>query len=126
MTLPCGSVMTKSMSSYNLESEFELIYSVIAFYHFISMNTEFSNVVFQLHLVFRTPQNNYVLMKANVNYTHLIQVSLTLSNDHDNLPTFGTSNHFIWEFNFCEFDVTPHPHDPHKIALLRSTSRHEF
>ncbi|XP_068466613.1 probable CCR4-associated factor 1 homolog 9 [Phaseolus vulgaris] len=119
MTLPCVSVMTRSVWSYNLESEFELIRSVIALYPFISMDTEFPGVVFQSHPAFRQPQNNYAVMKANVDSMHLIQVGLTLSDRHDNLPTFGTSNRFIWEFNFCEFDVTQHPHAPHSIALLR-------
>ncbi|ESW30903.1 hypothetical protein PHAVU_002G191800 [Phaseolus vulgaris] len=119
MTLPPGSVMTRSVWSYNLESEFELIRSIISLYHFISMDTEFPGVVFQSHPVFRQPQNNYAVMKANVDSMHLIQVGLTLSDGHGNLPTFGTSNRFIWEFNFCEFDVTQHPHAPHSIALLR-------
>ncbi|ESW30904.1 hypothetical protein PHAVU_002G191900 [Phaseolus vulgaris] len=91
MTLPCGSVMTRSVPSYNLESEFELIYFIIVLYPFISMDTEFPDVVFHL----------------------------TISDDHENLPTFGTSNLFIWEFYFCEFDVTRHPHVSHSIALLR-------
>ncbi|XP_068466635.1 probable CCR4-associated factor 1 homolog 9 [Phaseolus vulgaris] len=116
MTLPCDSVITRSVWSYNLESEFELIRSVIALYSFISMDTEFPGVVFQSHLAFRQPQNNYAVMKANVDNMHLIQVGLTLSDSNDNLPTFGTSNRFIWEFNF---DVTQHPHAPHSIALLQ-------
>ncbi|XP_068466631.1 probable CCR4-associated factor 1 homolog 11 [Phaseolus vulgaris] len=119
MTLPPGSVMTRSVWSYNLESEFELIRSIISLYPFISMDTEFPGVIFQSHPAFRQPQNNYAVMKANVDSMHLIQVGLTLSDGHDNLPTFGTSNRFIWEFNFCEFDVTQHPHAPHSIALLR-------
>ncbi|KAK7364659.1 hypothetical protein VNO80_13399 [Phaseolus coccineus] len=119
MALPCSSIMTRSVWSYNLESEFELIRSVIALYPFISMDTEFPGVVFQSHPAFRQPQNNYAVMKANVDGMHLIQVGLTLSDSHGNLPTFGTSNRFIWEFNFCEFDVTRHPHAPHSIALLQ-------
>ena len=119
MTLPCDSMITRSVWSYNLESEFELIRSVIALYPFISMDTEFPGVVFQSHPSFRQPQNNYAVMKANVDIMHLIQVGLTLSDSNGNLPTFGTSNRFIWEFNFCEFDVTQHPHAPHSIALLQ-------
>ncbi|XP_068466608.1 probable CCR4-associated factor 1 homolog 11 [Phaseolus vulgaris] len=119
MTLSCSFVMTRSVWSYNLESEFELIRSIISLYPFISMDTEFPGVVFRSHPAFRQLNNNYVVMKANVDGMHLIQVGLTLSDGHDNLPTFGTSNRFIWEFNFCEFDVTHHPHDPHSIALLR-------
>ncbi|KAK7373521.1 hypothetical protein VNO80_06934 [Phaseolus coccineus] len=97
----------------------ELIRSVIALYPFISMDIEFPDVVFPSHPAFRQPQNNYAVMKANVDDMHLIQVGLTFSDGHDNLPTFGTSNRFIWEFNFCEFDVTHHPHAPHSIALLQ-------
>jgi len=83
------------------------------------MDKEFPGIIFQPHPSFRNPQNNYAIMKANVDSMHLIQVGLTLLDRHDNLPTFGTSNRFIWEFNFCEFDVTCHPHAPHSIALLQ-------
>ena len=111
------SLMTRSVWSYNLESEFELIRSIIASYSFISMDREFPGIIFQSHPSFQNPQNNYAIMEANVDSMHLIQVGLTLLDCHGNLPTFGTSNRFIWEFNFCEFDVTCHPHAPHSIAL---------
>jgi len=52
MTLPCGSVMTRSVWSYNLKSEFELIRFVIALYAFIFMDMEFLGVVFQSHPTF--------------------------------------------------------------------------
>ncbi|XP_068503784.1 probable CCR4-associated factor 1 homolog 9 [Phaseolus vulgaris] len=120
MAFPCGSVITRSVWSYNLELEFELIRSIIALYPFISMDTEFPGVIFQSHPGFRQPQNNYAVMKANVDGMHLIQVGLTFSDSQGNLPTFGTSNRFIWEFNFCEFDVTRHAHAPDSITLLRS------
>jgi len=85
MTLPYSSVMTRSVWSYNLESEFEMIHSVIALYPFILMDTEFPGAVFQSHSAFRQPQNNYAVMKANLDSMHLIQVGLTLSDDNDNL-----------------------------------------
>jgi len=112
-------VMTRSVWSYNLETEFELIRRVIEFFPFISMGTEFPGVIFQSDPTLRQSQNNYAVMKANVDCMHLIQVGMTLSDRHGNLPTFGTSNRFIWEFNFCKFDVMCHPHAPHSIALLR-------
>ncbi|KOM36859.1 hypothetical protein LR48_Vigan03g024000 [Vigna angularis] len=125
MVMSCGVVMTRSVWAYNLEAEFELIRRMIRFFPVISMDTEFPGVIFQLDPTFRQPRNNYALMKANVDRMckesmHLIQVGLTLSDCHGNLPTFGTSNRFIWEFNFCEFDVTRHLHAPHSIALLQS------
>ncbi|WVZ15296.1 hypothetical protein V8G54_012862 [Vigna mungo] len=116
MDMSCGVVMTRSVWSYNLEAEFELIRKMIRFFPFIFMDTEFPGVIFQLDPKFRQPQNNYAVMKANVDRMHLLQIGLTLSDRHRNLPTFGTSNRFIWEFNFCEFDsraifmlLTPSP-----------------
>ncbi|KOM37085.1 hypothetical protein LR48_Vigan03g046600 [Vigna angularis] len=120
MAMSYGAVMTRSVWSCNLEAEFELIRRVIKFFPFISMDTEFPGVIFQLDPAFRQPKNNYAMMKANVDRMHLIQVGLTLSDRHGNLPTFGTSNRFIWEFNFCEFDVTRHLHASQSIALLQS------
>ncbi|QCE11930.1 CCR4-NOT transcription complex subunit 7/8 [Vigna unguiculata] len=119
MTMSCDAVMTRSVWSYNLEAEFELIRRVIGLFPFISMDIEFPGVIFQSHPTLRQPQNNYAVMKANVDCMHLIQVGLTFSDYHGNLPTFGTSHHFIWEFNFCEFDVTCHPHAPHSVTLLQ-------
>ncbi|KAG2404852.1 CCR4-associated factor 1-like protein [Vigna angularis] len=119
MVILSSPVMTRSVWSYNLETEFELIHKMIRFFSFISMDTEFPGVIFQSDSILRQPQNNYTVMKANVDNMHLLQVGLTLSDCHGNLPTFGTSNRFIWEFNFCEFDVTCHPHAPHSIAFLQ-------
>ncbi|CAJ1936402.1 unnamed protein product [Sphenostylis stenocarpa] len=119
MAFSHGPVMKRSVWAFNLEAEFELIRSVIASYPLISMDTEFPGIVFNSHPAFRQPHNNYAVMKANVDHMHLIQVGLTLSDSHGNLPNFGTSNQFIWEFNFCEFDMTRDLYAPDSIALLR-------
>jgi len=59
MALPCSFGMTRLVSSYNLESEFELIHSIFVLYPFIEVDTKFIGVVFQSHPTFRQPQNNY-------------------------------------------------------------------
>ena len=100
-------------------TEFELIRSAIASCPLISMDTEFPGVVFKSNLDFREPENSYAVMKANVECLHLIQVGLTLSHYEGNLPSFESCQHFIWEFNFREFNVAHHLHAPESIALLQ-------
>ena len=119
MAVPRGSTVTRPVWAFNLEAEFQLIRWAIASYPLISMDTEFPGVVFKSNLDFRQPENNYAVMKANVECLHLIQVGLTLSDYEGNLPSFGSSNHFIWEFNFREFNVAHHLHAPESIALLQ-------
>ncbi|CAJ1935759.1 unnamed protein product [Sphenostylis stenocarpa] len=119
MVVPSDSIVTRSVWSYNLEQEFELIRSVIDSYPIISMDTEFPGVVFHSHSDFRQPHNNYAVLKANVDCLHLIQVGLTLSDSEGNLPSFESSHHFIWEFNFREFNLERDPHAPDSIALLQ-------
>lgn len=91
----------------------------MASYPLISIDTEFPGVIIHSNPNFRQqPEYNYAIMRANVESMHLIQLGLTLSDHKGNLPNFGTSNSFIWEFNFCEFDVHHDLHAPDSIALL--------
>ncbi|WVZ25330.1 hypothetical protein V8G54_003874 [Vigna mungo] len=120
MALPQGgSIVTRSVWASNLETEFELIRSIIASYPLISMDTEFPGVIFHSKSNIRQPENNYAVLKANVESMHLIQVGLTLSDFDGNLPSFQSSDHFIWEFNFREFNAARDPHASESIALLQ-------
>ncbi|KAL4296678.1 hypothetical protein GQ457_12G027250 [Hibiscus cannabinus] len=121
-------VKIREVWSDNLEAEFELINQVIDDYPFISMDTEFPGIVFRPRVdptrpysaQFR-PSDHYKILKSNVDALNLIQVGLTLTDSSGNLPHLGTHDeHFIWEFNFRDFDVERDSHAPDSIALLRN------
>ncbi|MED6156555.1 hypothetical protein PIB30_015441 [Stylosanthes scabra] len=121
---PLPAVVTRSVWSSNLESEFKLIRSIIDSFPLISMDTEFPGVVVRhpdatADPNLRRPSARYAVLKSNVDRLSIIQIGLALSDNNGNLPSLGTTENFIWEFNFNDFDVARDPHSHDSVELLR-------
>ncbi|XLU22094.1 hypothetical protein S245_058160 [Arachis hypogaea] len=122
---PNSSVVIRQVWAANADSEFQIIGSLIDKYRFVSIDTEFPGVVIlPLNKNYRSlvPEETYQVMKANVDALKIIQLGLTLSDEHGNLPDLGTNNrtHYIWQFNFRDFNLMRDIHAKDSVALLRS------
>ncbi|KAL5074426.1 hypothetical protein RYX36_013410, partial [Vicia faba] len=97
------SVQIREVWNDNLEKEFALIREVVDDFNYVAMDTEFPGVVLRPIGVFKhITDYNYQTLKDNVDMLNLIQLGLTFSDENGNLPTCGTGNPCIWQFNFSE------------------------
>lgn len=119
-------IIVREVWEDNLELELELIRLCIPQFPIASFDTEFPGTVFDTSYIPKhafsslSPAHLYLLMKQNVDILHLIQLGLTLSDPYGNLPKLGTNSHYIWQFNFRNFDPDRHLHDPDAISLLKA------
>lgn len=114
------SVHIREVWSHNLEEEFALIREIVDAYPYVAMDSEFPGVVIRPVGNFKNITDyNYLTLKDNVDMLKLIQLGLTFSDEKGNLPTCGTDKYCIWQFNFCEFDVTEDVYASDSIELLK-------
>ncbi|KAL8536133.1 hypothetical protein ACS0TY_011677 [Phlomoides rotata] len=115
-------IVVREVWEENLEYELNLIRRSVRRFPIASVDTEFPGTVFNTKHAFSSlsPTQLYFLMKPNVDLLNLIQLGLTLSDPHGNLPTLGTDSHYVWQFNFRNFDPDRDRHDPEAISLLKT------
>uniref|UniRef100_A0A7N0ZT13 poly(A)-specific ribonuclease n=1 Tax=Kalanchoe fedtschenkoi TaxID=63787 RepID=A0A7N0ZT13_KALFE len=113
------SIMIREVWGDNLESEFALIRGLVDDYPYVAMDTEFPGVVLRPVGNFKHINDyNYQTLKENVDMLKLIQIGLTFSDEHGNLPTCGTDKYCVWQFNFREFDAKKDVFANDSIELL--------
>ncbi|XP_058067600.1 probable CCR4-associated factor 1 homolog 6 [Magnolia sinica] len=119
---PDRPIVIRNVWASNLASEFDLIRDAVDSYPFVAMDTEFPGIVLRPVGAFRSSADyNYRTLKANVDLLKLIQLGLTLSDANGNLPTCGTDESYIWQFNFREFDPASDVFANDSIELLRQS-----
>lgn len=113
-------VVVRKVWAYNFRTEFSLMSSVLNEFHLVSFDTEFPGTVLEPEKPYRrlTRAEKFRSMVENVNLTKLIQLGICLSDLKGNLPSFGTENGYVWEFNFREFDQEIDAQNPTSIDLL--------
>ncbi|CAO2813541.1 unnamed protein product [Amaranthus hypochondriacus] len=116
------SVLIREVWCDNLEKEFSLIRDIVDKYPFVAMDTEFPGIVIRPVGNFKNSSDfHYRTLKENVDMLKLIQIGLTFSDEHGNLPTCGTDKFCIWQFNFREFNINEDVFASDSIELLRQS-----
>eukprot|EP00252_Welwitschia_mirabilis_P006847 TRINITY_DN17756_c0_g1_i1.p1 TRINITY_DN17756_c0_g1~~TRINITY_DN17756_c0_g1_i1.p1 ORF type:complete len:279 (+),score=18.51 TRINITY_DN17756_c0_g1_i1:274-1110(+) len=117
-----SSLCIREVWASNLEQEFKLIREIVDDYPYLAMDTEFPGVVVRPVGVFKnSAAYNYQSVRANVDLLKLIQLGLTFSDEHGNLPKCGTDKHCIWQFNFREFNINKDVYAQDSIELLKQS-----
>ncbi|KAG6487918.1 hypothetical protein ZIOFF_056656 [Zingiber officinale] len=99
-------VRVRRVWASNLDLEFSIIAQVLPRFPMVSFDTEFPRCTLlpQKPHYLLSAEERYAFLKANVERSKLTQLGLTLFDADGNLPG-GVGEAFIWEFNFCDFDV---------------------
>ncbi|MCO5556379.1 hypothetical protein L7F22_009927 [Adiantum nelumboides] len=86
----------------------------------ISVDTEFPGAFPMYHIAFSGEESVYQSLRANVDKMKLIQVGLTLTNEHGQLPMID-GVYCAWQFNIRDFDITSDLYVATSIQLLKAS-----
>ncbi|KAK8918241.1 hypothetical protein KSP39_PZI021832 [Platanthera zijinensis] len=117
------SVEIREVWEENLVQEFAFIREIVDDFPFVAMDTEFPGIVCQTVGSFKsTTDLHYASLKANVDMLNVIQLGLTFSDEHGNLPTCNNNGvGCVWQFNFREFNVDRDVFASDSIQLLHDS-----
>jgi CCR4-NOT transcription complex subunit 7/8 len=115
-SLPQRSIesVIKNVWKTNYKEEILRIANLVEKYPFVAMDTEFPGIIVRPQGEVRDPQ--YQTIRANVDRLKLIQVGITLSDEHGNFPP-DTST---WQFNL-KFDLKVDTYSEDSIQLLKTS-----
>lgn len=104
--------------AHNLREEFRNLRNVVRQgYNFVAMDTEFPGVVARPLGVFRSTQEfQYQVLRVNCDALRLIQVGMTVFDEHGHLPKGGITT---WQFNF-KFNLSEDMYATDSIELLQN------
>ncbi|KAL5547465.1 hypothetical protein UlMin_002696 [Ulmus minor] len=101
----------------NLEEEMLKIRDIVQSFPYVGLDSRFPGVLMNCGKGNMTSSEySYQILKENVNMLKLIQLGLTFFDGNGNLPTCGTDQYCVWQFNF-QFDPREDLHDD-TIELL--------
>ncbi|EJT98783.1 CCR4-NOT transcription complex subunit 7 [Dacryopinax primogenitus] len=101
----------------NFEAEMAYIRELVVGYPYVGMDTEFPGVVARPIGSFKTSSDyHYQTMRCNVDLLKLIQLGITLTDEHGRHPP----EYWSWQFNF-RFDLNEDMYAPESIDLLSSS-----
>ncbi|XP_027152455.1 probable CCR4-associated factor 1 homolog 9 [Coffea eugenioides] len=110
-------IVVRKLYAYNLRADFSIIEQNLATYHFIAVDTEFPGTIFRSQEPYHqlSPEENYQLMKENVNSLKLTQLGLTLSDSSGKLPNLVTDR---LGFSLRSFTGCKREYDPRKLTWV--------
>lgn len=119
---PDGSILrVREVWEDNLDDEMKLIREIVDDYPFLAMDTEFPGVVARPLGNFRNAgEYHYQTLRLNVDMLKLIQLGLTFSDAHGNLPRINNEL-CVWQFNFREFCLAEDMYAGDSIELLKQS-----
>lgn len=107
--------------SDNLDAEFDLIRNVVDDFAYVAMDTEFPGVVARPVGNFKSSREyHYKALKMNVDMLKLIQLGLTFTDAHGNLPRHK-GELCVWQFNFKGFRLAADVYAQDSIELLQQS-----
>lgn len=119
---PSGDVLrVREVWNDNLEEEFETIRSIVDDFPYLAMDTEFPGIVARPVGNFKNSgEYHYQTLRVNVDMLKLIQLGLTFSDEHGNLPRCN-GELCVWQFNFREFRLADDMYAQDSIELLKQS-----